>query len=278
MKNKKYKLTNISMRYEGRTLYRIRALKDFLNVEKGDLGGWVSSEDNLSQEGDCWIYDEAKCMDNARMYDNSKMHDNSKIFGNCRMYDDSEMYDSSEMHDHSEMYDSSEMHDYSRMFDDSKMYGNSKMYDHSMMYDHSKMNDHSEMNDYSIMYNNSEMHGYSKMRDNSRMYNNSKIYDCSIMHGNSTMYEDSEMHDEEVLYGKLASKVDEFVEISIPKGRIITGVLKDKKILYNIGCQSEITKETFIKRIYNEGGGIEKNPHRKSYLKIIDIIEAYFSN
>ena len=40
MKNKKYKLTNISMRYEGRTLYRIRALKDFLNVEKGDLGGW----------------------------------------------------------------------------------------------------------------------------------------------------------------------------------------------------------------------------------------------
>ena len=259
MENRKYEITDITMRFEGRTLYRIRALKNFSNVKKGNLGGWVSSEDNLSQEGDCWIYDEAKCMDNARMHDNSKMYNNSV------MYEYSAMHGNSKMCNNSKMYDDSEMHD------------DSRMYDHSMMYDHSKMYDHSEMNDYSIMYNNSEMHGYSKMRDNSTMYNNSKIYDYSIMHGNSTMYEDSEMHDEEVLYGKLASKVDEFVEISIPKGRIITGVLKDKKILYNIGCQSEITKETFIKRIYNEGGGIEKNPHRKSYLKIIDIIEAYFS-
>src|SRR5574344_1176190 len=107
MENKKYELTNITMEYKGRTLYRIRALKDFRDVEAGDLGGWVSNENNLSQKGCCWIYDEAKCMDNARMYDNSIMRNNST------------------------MCDFSEMHNHSAMFDNAVMYGYSKMYEYS---------------------------------------------------------------------------------------------------------------------------------------------------
>ena len=43
--SRKYELTNITMEFEGRTLYRIRALKDFADVKTGDLGGWVSSEE-----------------------------------------------------------------------------------------------------------------------------------------------------------------------------------------------------------------------------------------
>ena len=36
------------------TLYRIRALKDLDdNVHKGDLGGYIQSEKNLSQKGNC---------------------------------------------------------------------------------------------------------------------------------------------------------------------------------------------------------------------------------
>ena len=67
------------------------------------------------------------------------------------------------------------------------------------------------------------------------------------------------------------------IEINNKKGRIVTGVLKDGKILYNIGCQSEITKEVFVDRIYNDDGGVKKHPYRKEYLKIIDVIESYLS-
>ena len=55
MNNEKYELTSITMEFGGRTLYRIRSLKNFSDVRKGDLGGWVQTKDNLSQEGDCWI-------------------------------------------------------------------------------------------------------------------------------------------------------------------------------------------------------------------------------
>ena len=217
MNNRKYELTDVTMKFEGRTLYRIRALRNFSDVDTGELGGWVESESNLSQEGDCWIYDNAKCVDNARMYDNSTIYNNSEIHHNARMYDNSTIYD------------------------DGKMYDNARMYDNS------------------TMYKNSIMCSSSRMYDNSRMCNN------SILKGNDK------------LYGKLVSRVEEFIEINNKKGRIVTGVLKDGKILYNIGCQSEITKEVFVDRIYNDDGGVKKHPYRKEYLKIIDIIEAYFS-
>ncbi len=38
---------------------RIMACKDFGDVKKGDIGGFVLYINNLSQEGDCWIYDDA---------------------------------------------------------------------------------------------------------------------------------------------------------------------------------------------------------------------------
>ena len=54
MENKKYKLRkDLVIEYGYYTLYRIEALNDFSNVKKGDLGGFIESEDNLSQEGDC---------------------------------------------------------------------------------------------------------------------------------------------------------------------------------------------------------------------------------
>ena len=36
-------------------LTQIRALRDFGAVKAGDLGGWIESEKNLSQGGDCWV-------------------------------------------------------------------------------------------------------------------------------------------------------------------------------------------------------------------------------
>jgi len=50
---KKYKLTSETKEYFNRTLYRIEAIKSFGNVNKGDKGGFIEKEENLSQEGEC---------------------------------------------------------------------------------------------------------------------------------------------------------------------------------------------------------------------------------
>ena len=84
---KKYIMTNITKEVDGRTLHRIVAIKSFAyfedrDVNQGDLGGWIEKEENLSHEGDCWVYDEAMVMDNSYICESSKIEDNVIIKGN----------------------------------------------------------------------------------------------------------------------------------------------------------------------------------------------------
>lgn len=79
MTNKKYELTDQSIELLGVTLRRIRALRDFGNVKKGELGGYVQSEDNLSHAGDAWVYDNAMVFDKARVIENAKVRHNAKV-------------------------------------------------------------------------------------------------------------------------------------------------------------------------------------------------------
>lgn len=89
MKNKKYELTDESIKRLGVTLYRIRALRDFGNVKKGALGGFVQSEANLSHYGDSWVYSDAKVFEHARVIDNGKVFYKAEVYGNAIVIKDS---------------------------------------------------------------------------------------------------------------------------------------------------------------------------------------------
>ena len=80
---KKYELTDETIEVYGTALHRIKALKDFGNVKKGELGGYVESEHNLSQEGNCWVCGNAEVYDNAEVYSNAKVYSNALVCGNA---------------------------------------------------------------------------------------------------------------------------------------------------------------------------------------------------
>jgi hypothetical protein len=80
---KKYELTDESVEYDGHTLYRIKSLRNFSSVKKGDLGGYIETEFNLSHVGDCWVYDDAKVFGSDSAWLCGHVGGNSKISGNC---------------------------------------------------------------------------------------------------------------------------------------------------------------------------------------------------
>ena len=86
--SKKYEL--IPSDREG--LYRVKALRDFNDVKKGDIGGYIQSEKNLSQLGDCWIYDNAKIYNNAVIRDNARVCDNARIWGDSKILNYGQVY------------------------------------------------------------------------------------------------------------------------------------------------------------------------------------------
>lgn len=84
---KKYRLTNETIKVCGHTLYRIIALKDFSDIKTGDKGGYIESEKNLSQYNDAWVYDTATVFEEAIICNNVRVYNNARVFGNAEVYD-----------------------------------------------------------------------------------------------------------------------------------------------------------------------------------------------
>ena len=96
---KKYKLTEETINVGDTALYRIEALRDFGDVKKGDKGGFIEKEGNLSQSDNCWVYGNAKVCDKAMVYNKAKVYEyaavfddamvcgNAKVYGNARVCD-----------------------------------------------------------------------------------------------------------------------------------------------------------------------------------------------
>ena len=79
---KKYRLSEDDIiTVGGRTLYRIEALRDFANVKKGDKGGYVEKEDNLSHNGNCWVYGK------ARVFEDAFVCGDARVYGKARVFD-----------------------------------------------------------------------------------------------------------------------------------------------------------------------------------------------
>ena len=82
----KYELTSNTKVVDGVTVYQIKATKDFANVKTGDLGGWIQYESNLSQDGNCWVYENAFVSGNARVFDDAWVSGNAHVSGNARVF------------------------------------------------------------------------------------------------------------------------------------------------------------------------------------------------
>ena len=74
---KKYEFTDETIEVHGRTLHRIKALRDSSGAKRGDLGGFLESEDNLSHQGDCWVSGDAKVFEDAKVYGNAQVYGNA---------------------------------------------------------------------------------------------------------------------------------------------------------------------------------------------------------
>ena len=67
-------------------LFRIIALKDFNGVRKGYFGGVVENINNLGQQGNCWIHENAKVTGNAKVRGDALVSGDAEVSGNAEIY------------------------------------------------------------------------------------------------------------------------------------------------------------------------------------------------
>lgn len=97
MENKKYEFTGVAKETWEGTLHQIRAIRDFRNVKAGDIGGWIKKEENLSHDGDCWVYENAVVYGDARVFGDAEVFGDAVVYGDARVYGDAVVYGDAEV-------------------------------------------------------------------------------------------------------------------------------------------------------------------------------------
>lgn len=124
---RKYKLTDECMQYEGHKLYRIQSLRSFSDVKEGELGGYIESEDNLSHGGMCWVYYGAKVFGNAEVFDNAKVGGIAKVFGNAEVRDDANVFDCANVCGNAKVCGNANVYGKAEVSGDAKVYGKAEV-------------------------------------------------------------------------------------------------------------------------------------------------------
>ncbi len=110
---KKYELTDDVREVVGGDgfpafLYRIKALKDFecsgVQIRTGDLGGYIEGEDNLSHEGTCWVFNDARVFDSARVSGDACVSESAEVSAYAEVYGQAIVSDQSVVSGYAKVY------------------------------------------------------------------------------------------------------------------------------------------------------------------------------
>ena len=94
----------------GKKLFRIKALVAFGDVEKGELGGFIEKEDNLSHDDNAWVYGNAWVSGNAQVFGDARVCGNARVFDNARVFGDAQVFGDA------------------RVFGDAQVFGDARVY------------------------------------------------------------------------------------------------------------------------------------------------------
>ena len=158
--SKKYELTDETKlkiaKGKEHKLHRIKALKDFNDVKKGDLGGFIEKESNLSQEGNCWVYGEAEVFGNAQVDENARIYGNAKVFGDAWVYGDAGITDNAQVYGDAcvgakaQVYENAKVYGYAVVGGNASVYGDAKVRGSAVVEGDSEISEGEVSNTYTI--------------------------------------------------------------------------------------------------------------------------------
>ena len=258
--NKKYILLNDeTINHNGCTLYRIQAVRDFTNVKKGSLGGYIEKESNLSQNGNCWVYDSALVFNNAYVSDNASVLGNAQIYNNARVYGNAKVFGNAQVSDNAQVFDSA------CVFNNAFVSNNTRVYDNAYVYGNARVWDNA------WVYHDAKVYGNARVYGNAHVYGNACVYGDAHVYGNTLVCDNAEVGSDVKI-----DKTENLIVIGpIGSRNSFTTFAKsdDGGIYVTCGCFFG-TIDAFKKKVLKTHD--KDSIHRKKYLSIIKATKYFF--
>ena len=170
----KYELTKHTIEFEGKKLYRIRALETTRYARKDQLGGYIESKRNLSQRGNCWVGGKAIVKDNARVYEDALVTTNAKVFEDAHVGDEAFVGGKAKVFGHAFIDERAQI------LDNSEIYGNAYIHGYATIEGNAKAFGHADISGTSWVQHSSRVYGNAiisgvTLRQSARIHGNAEI-------------------------------------------------------------------------------------------------------
>lgn len=252
----KYKITDETTKYLGRTLHRIEALCTFDDVKIGDKGGFIESENNLSQEGTCWVYNNAKVLEQAIVSGDACIYDNAVVRGNALVYDNAEVTIRAAVRSNA------------------KIYGNACISENVIITGEAQVFDNANIREDAIIGGNAKVYGYAEIYGNSYITDYVEIYDIAVIKDRSYIYGKSKVSSHAIVFGNADIKdaiIKEMADYIVFKnwwssGRYFTWTRSNN--MWNVGCFYG-TSDELIAKAYEDS-----ESSGREYERIVKYVES----
>ena len=126
---KKYKLIKSKLLTGwGNPLFQIKALKDFGVVKKGDLGGVIESEKNLSHDGLAWVFGNGEVSGNGRVSGDGRVSGNGKVSENGQVFGRGVVFENGHLYGDGQVFGNGQVSGYGKVFGNGRVYGKGQVY------------------------------------------------------------------------------------------------------------------------------------------------------
>lgn len=199
-------------------LYRIQALRDIrsIGVKKGDIGGYVSNANILSQEGDCWIGSNAKVVGHVMVEGNAYITGNAIVYcrfskssitikdkcfitGNAEIVNFDKGTDSSDYGLYMMFEGNVTVNEYARVKNLTKASGYVRISNHAYVENASLIEGYSQILEYAHIKGGVQIMGNSLISDKCIIHENAKLISCNVTEdaqiGAGQVFTDREFYD-----------------------------------------------------------------------------------
>ena len=258
---KKYELTSQVVEHNGLVLHRIRALKDFGSIKASEFGGWIESEENLSQDGTAWVFDNAKVSGKAMVSGNAEIHNSALVFDNATVYENAKVRNNARIFNNAIVCENARVFDNARVYGRASVYGKASIYGYATICDTTIVCGNANVNNYAQIYGGANIYGYAFIRGNAVVHGRAKVYGSVDVYGHVDICGDSRVY----------SKADYIVFKNFwSSERYFTYTRSNNK--WKVGCFYG-TGEELIKKAY-----ADSEESGKEYERVVRYVESILAD
>lgn len=177
-KGRKYELTDDTVSEDGRTLHRIMAIRDVSDyVRKGDVGGYVESDRNLSHGGESWVFNDARVYGNAHVAGYAAVFDHACVYGEAYVGENSCIKGPARVYGHARVDGNA------CVCGDAEVYGDAKIGGLARISEHARVFGNAQIMGHALVFGKAKVYGTAFVTDNAQISGRASVCDDTYIYG-----------------------------------------------------------------------------------------------